>query len=51
MGQNILLKCAEIGIGCCPVSGFVNSTINSILDITSEEIPLYTISLGWRKNI
>jgi len=46
MGQNILLAASEIGIGSCPVSGFVDDTVAKILDLTEGEIPIYTISIG-----
>lgn len=49
MGQNIHLKCAELGIGSCSVSGFVDDRAKEILDLTDEEIPIYTISLGWER--
>ncbi len=48
MGQNIQLKCTELGIGACPVSGFVDDTVNWLLDLTNDEIPIYSISLGWK---
>lgn len=50
MGQNIYLICAEQKIGCCSVSGFVDDTIKEILDLTDEELPIYTISIGRKKN-
>lgn len=46
MGQNILLASSEIGIGACPVSGFVDKKVIEILDLTENEIPIYSISLG-----
>jgi len=46
MGQNILLASSEIGIGACPVSGFVDKKAKEILDLTENEIPIYSISLG-----
>ncbi len=46
MAQNMLLSCAEQGIGGCPVSGFVDETIKKILDLLDNEIPIYTISIG-----
>lgn len=46
MGQNILLASTEIGIGACPVSGFVDKKVKGILDLTENEIPIYSISLG-----
>ena len=46
MGQNILLASSEIGIGACPVSGFVDKKVNETLDLTENEIPIYSISFG-----
>lgn len=46
MGQNIQLVASEIGIGSCPVSGFVDDTVKKILDLTDDEIPIYSISIG-----
>lgn len=51
IGQNIVLAAAEKDIGACPVSGFVDNTISEILDLTTGEIPVYTISLGKRKKL
>ncbi|MFH1650338.1 MAG: SagB/ThcOx family dehydrogenase [Candidatus Woesearchaeota archaeon] len=48
MGQNIHLKCAELGIGSCSVSGFVDSVVVKTLDLTKGEIPIYSISIGHR---
>lgn len=48
MGQNIQLTCAEIGIGSCSVSGFVDDTFKEILDLTNDEIPIYSICIGRR---
>lgn len=49
MGQNILLASAEIGVGACPVSGFVDDTVINLLDLSKNEIPIYSISLGKKK--
>ena len=46
MGQNIQLAATEIGIGSCPVSGFLDDTVKKILDLTDDEIPVYSISIG-----
>jgi len=46
MGQNIQLAATEIGIGSCPVSGFLDDTVKKILDLTDDEIPIYSISIG-----
>ena len=47
IGQNICLKCAELGVGCCPVSGFVDEEIVKLLDLTEYELPVYSISIGY----
>ena len=46
MGQNLQLAASEIGVGSCPVSGFVDDTVKKILDLTEDEIPIYSISIG-----
>lgn len=46
IGQNIQLKCTEVGIGSCPVSGFIDDEIIKILDLTDGEIPIYSVSVG-----
>ncbi len=47
--QNIHLKCTELGIGSCPVNGFVDDTIKEALDLIDDEVPIYTISFGWER--
>lgn len=49
MGQNIHLACAEIGLGSCSVSGFVDETVRELLDLTESEIPIYSIGFGRKK--
>ena len=51
MGQNIHLACTELGIGSCSVSGFIDNTLIKILDLTEDEIPIYTISIGKKRRI
>ena len=46
MGQNLQLSASETGIGSCPVSGFIDDTVKKILDLTDDEIPIYSISIG-----
>lgn len=46
MGQNIQLAASEIGIGSCSVSGFVDDTVKKIFDLTDDEMPIYSISIG-----
>jgi nitroreductase len=36
----ILLASSEIGVGACPVSGFVDTKVQEILDLTENEIPI-----------
>lgn len=49
MGQNIHLTCTKLGVGSCSVSGFVDTSVKEILDLTNDEIPIYSISMGWKK--
>lgn len=49
MGQNVHLRCVELGIGSCSVSGFSEETVRAILNLSSHELPFYAISLGWGK--
>lgn len=49
MGQNIILAVAEQGLCACPVSGFVDDAVKEILDLTDDELPIYSISLGHKK--
>jgi len=46
IGQNMQLMCTAKNIGCCSVSGFVDDTVAGILDLTEDEIPIYSISVG-----
>jgi len=46
MGQNLQLAASEIEVGSCPVSGFIDDTVKKILDLTDDEIPIYSISIG-----
>ena len=46
MCQNIQLSCKKYDVHSCPIGGFVNDYISKILDLTNNELPLYTIGLG-----
>ena len=46
MAQNIQLACAEIGLGACSVSGIVDEVVKEVLDLTDDEIPIYSTSFG-----
>jgi len=49
MGQNIQLTATQLGMGSCPVSGFVDDIVIKLLDLTPNEIPIYSIALGKKK--
>lgn len=46
IGQNMYLACANVGIGCCAIGGFIDDELRKILDITEGEIPIYVIAIG-----
>lgn len=49
IGQNISLFCEKEKIGSCAIGGFDNKVLCKLLDLTSEELPLYAFAIG-RKN-
>lgn len=44
--QNVHLACTKLGVGSCPVGGFVNDSVSKTLDLTRDELPLYVLGLG-----
>ena len=46
MCQNIHLACTKFNVQSCPIGGFVNNSVSEILDLTSNELPVYTIGMG-----
>jgi len=47
LGQNMLLLATELGLGSCPIAGFVDSEINKLLDINlQKEVAIYMIAVG-----
>lgn len=48
IGQNIVLSAAALGLGACPVGGFINEVIERSIDLSSEEIPVYVFGIGRR---
>jgi len=44
--QNILLQAAALRLGCTPVGAFDDDRVHSLLDVASEERPLYLIPVG-----
>ena len=47
MAQNVLLAAATLNLEACPIAGFDDPTIVSLLDIDEKiEQPVYTVALG-----
>lgn len=47
LSQNMLLLATELGLGSCPLAGFVDSEMNKLLDINlQKEAALYMIAIG-----
>jgi len=46
IGQNLSLICAEQDLGCCAIGGYIDGTLDKILDLTENEIPIYAFALG-----
>jgi SagB-type dehydrogenase family enzyme len=47
LGQNIGLLVAELGLGSCALGGFIDSEVNTLLDINlQQELILYLIAVG-----
>lgn len=47
VGQNICLLATKLGLGSCPLAGFIDSEVNKLLDIDlQKEVALYMIAIG-----
>jgi len=46
IGQNIYLLSTKYNLGCCAIGGYVDETICKVLDLTKEEIPIYSLAIG-----
>ncbi len=47
LGQNICLLATQIGLGSCPLGGFIDHKVNTLLDINlQKEVTLYIIAIG-----
>ena len=47
LGQNICLLTTELGLGCCPLGGFIDPVVNELLDISfQKEFALYLLAIG-----
>jgi len=47
LAQNLCLVATELGLGTCPIGGFIDDKINELLDIKfQKEFALYAITVG-----
>lgn len=47
LGQNICLLATELGLGSCPIGGYIDNEVNKLLDISlQKEVALYLIAVG-----
>lgn len=47
LSQNMLLLATEMGLGSCPIAGYIDSEANKLLDINlQKEVTLYMIAVG-----
>lgn len=47
VGQNICLLATELGLGICPLGGYIDTEVNKLLDIDlQKEVALYLIAIG-----
>jgi len=46
MVQNLALLCAKYNIGGCSTGGVIQDSIVEVLDLTSEELPIYGFACG-----
>jgi SagB-type dehydrogenase family enzyme len=46
IGQNLYLLSEKENLGCCAIGGFDNDYLSKLLDLTDDEIPIYSIAIG-----
>lgn len=47
LSQNLCLLATELGLGTCPIGGFIDDKVNQLLDIKfQKEFSLYVIAVG-----
>lgn len=47
LGQNLCLLATELGLGSCPLGGYIDSEVNRLLDVElQKEVALYLIAVG-----
>jgi len=49
IGQNMYLLSEKLGLGCCAIGGFDNDKLVRLLDLGEDEIPLYALAFGSKK--
>ncbi|GAA0845086.1 SagB/ThcOx family dehydrogenase [Bifidobacterium pullorum subsp. gallinarum] len=51
IGQNISIVCESLAIGCCPIGGFYDRDISSILNLNKSYLPIYMYAIGRVGNV
>lgn len=47
LGQNLCLLATELGLGTCPLGGYIDTEVNKLLDIDlQKEVALYLVVVG-----
>lgn len=47
LAQNLCILATELGLGTCPIGGFIDDKVNQLLDIKfQKELSLYVIAVG-----
>lgn len=49
IAENVYLAAAALKLGTCMMGGFADSIIEEELDLTSDEVLLYIMTLGYPK--
>ncbi len=44
--QNILLQAVALGLGAVPIGAFLDDEVSEVLGLTSDQSPLYLVSIG-----
>ena len=48
--QNIYLQAEALGIGTCAIGAFIDGKVSELLQLPTEEVPLYLMPLGYLKS-
>ncbi len=49
IGGNLCLLATSLGLAMCPLGGFDRTTLNRLLDLDDDEVPMYCFALGLLK--